>query len=114
MKIIDLITTSGLTASDGSIVASGATLKFDTEFMAASTMVRIQPRLYRNRELFDLGYEAIKMSEDVIPAAINLSFGLEDFYVLTPLKLYEEVGLSLNAFLGQDIFELSITEKNTD
>ena len=109
MAKIDLLLITGLTASDGSIVESGATLKFDSEFVASVTDVRITPKLYRNRELFESGFTHIWISEQVIPNSFILEFPEEEFYVLTPLILYEEVGDWLNTFLGGTYFELLIT-----
>jgi len=109
MAKVDLLLTSGLTASDGSMVASGATLKFDSQFFAGSTRIRVKPKLYRNRELFESGYTETYMAEDVIPNEIELEFAEEEFYTLTPLQLYTEVGEWLNAFLGGTYFELLIT-----
>jgi len=106
MAKVDLILISGLTASDGSLVASGATLKFDSEFVAGVTDVRIQPKLYRDRELFESGYTHIWMSEEILPDSFMISFPEEEFYVLTPLQLYEEVGNYLNLMLEGEYFEL--------
>ena len=111
MAKVDLLLVSGLTASDGSIVASGATLKFDSEFIASTTDVRIQPKLYRDRELFESGYTHIWMPESTIPASINLSFTDEEFYGMTPLVLYEKVGIALNGHLGGDFFELIVIDE---
>ena len=108
MAKVDLLLVTGLTASDGSIVASGATLKFNSEFVASSTDVRITPKLYRNRELFESGYTHIMMSEQIIPDSIMISFSEEDFYSLTPLILYQRVRDFLNALLGGTYFELNI------
>jgi len=110
MAKVDLMTVSGLTATDGSIVTSGATLKFNSEFFAASTNVKITPKLYRNRELFETGFSEIKISESIIPIDFMLEFAEEDFYVMTPLVLYQEVGKYLNNMLGADYFELKIIE----
>lgn len=110
MAKVDLLLVTGLTAGDGSVVASGATLKFNSEFEAGSTMIKVFPKLYRNRELFESGYTSIMMSEDVVPSEIELVLPEDDYYVLTPLRLYEEVGSWLNNFLGGDYFELNIIE----
>jgi len=110
MAKVDLITISAITASDGSIVASGATLKFDSEFFAASTNVRIKPRLYRDRELFEGGFSSIHIGDDVIPDNFEIPFPEEEFYGLTPLQLYEQVGTWLNNYMGGDYFELKIIE----
>ena len=67
MAKVDLITISAITASDGSVIASGATMKFDSEFLAGSTNINIMPKLYRNRELFESGYTHIHISEEIIP-----------------------------------------------
>jgi len=72
--------------------------------------VRISPKLYRNRELFESGYTHIWMSEEILPNSIVLHFEDDVFYTLTPLQLYEEVGNHLNAMLGGEYFELVIIE----
>ena len=110
MAKIDLVTISGLTASDGSIVESGATLKFNSEFHAASTAIKITPKLYRNRELFENGFSEIKMSEAIIPVDFIVTLSDEDFYTMTPFVLYQEVGKYLNNMLGDGYFELKIIE----
>jgi len=108
MAKIDLLTVMDLTANDGSVVSSGATLKFNTEFFAASTNVRITPKLYRNRELFETGYGDIRMSENILPVDFIIEFVEEDFYSLTPVILYEEVKNWLNNHLGGTYFELNM------
>lgn len=110
MAKIDLITTSGLTAGDGSIVASGATLKFDAEFLAGSTTIRVMPKLYRNRELFESGYTNIFISEKIIPYDFRLEIPEKDYYELTPYQLYIEVGSYLNNLLGGEYFKLNIIQ----
>lgn len=108
MSKIDLILISGITASDGSLVASGATLKFDAEFSAGSTNIRIMPRLYRNRELFESGFTHIQISEEIIPYDFMLEIPEEEFYSLTPYDLYQKVGDYLNIKLNENFFELKI------
>ena len=110
MAKVDLITLTGITASDGSIVASGATMKFDTEFFAATTKIKINPKLYRNRELFEGGYLHVFIPESFIPPYFILDLTDEEFYSLTPLILYEKVGEHLNNHLGGNYFELKIIE----
>lgn len=111
MAKVDLLLTSGITAGDGSIISSGATLKFDSEFKAGSTKVMVQPRIYRNRELFEEGYTPIFVDESIIPYDILIDFSSEEFYVLTPLLLYQAVGDWLNNRMGGEYFELVITEE---
>lgn len=111
MAKVDLMLVSGLTASDGSVVASGATLKFDSEFMAQNTFIRVVPKLYRNRELFQSGYTAIAISQDIIPFDFILELPDEEYYQLTPLALYTKVGEWLNNFLGGNYFELKIIQE---
>ena len=108
MAKVDLMLISGLIASDGSIVASGATLKFDSEFKASTTRIRIFPRLYRNRELFESGYTSIHIADNIIPDVFEITLPEEEYYVLTPLLLYEAVGDWLNNFMGGTYFELQI------
>jgi len=107
MTKIDIITTSGLTAGDGSILESGATIKFGSEFMAASTDIKIKPMVYRNRELFDAGYQNVPIPEEIIPYDFVLSIPEEEFYVLTPAALYQEVCDYLNTLIP-DMFEVKI------
>lgn len=110
MAKVDLILLSGLTATDGSIVASGATLKFDSEFQAASTQIIVRPKLYRNRELFESGYTNIEISDEIIPFDFILVLDEEEYYALTPLQLYTEVGNWLNNFMDGTYFELKIID----
>lgn len=111
MAKIDLLLTSGITAMDGSVVESGATLKFDSEFTAASTSVKIIPRLYRNRTLFENGYSNIPILESVIPYDFIITIeDINEFYQLTPQQLYERVCVEINNIMGDDYFEISITE----
>jgi len=107
MAKIDIITLSGLTASDGSVIASGATVKFDSEFSAASTDIRITLKLYRNRELFEMGYTSIQISQEILPYDFILTIPEEEFYVLTPTILYQEVCDYLNTLIP-DMFEVVI------
>jgi hypothetical protein len=108
MAKIDLILVSGLTATDGSVIASGATLKFDSEFRAASTQIIVRPKLYRNRELFESGYTEVNSVE--LPFDFMLEIPEEEYYVLTPHQLYVEVGEYLNTLLGGMYFELKLIE----
>jgi len=110
MAKIDLITLSGLTASDGSIIASGATIKFRTEFAIGVTNVRVFPQIWRNRELFDTGFTSIQVTNETLPDDILIE-GLTDeqFYNLTPATIYGMVRDWLNAYYGEDIIEVSIT-----
>ncbi len=108
MVKIDLITLSGITAGDGSVIASGATVKFSSEFQAASTDIMIKPMVYRNRELFDAGYDAIPIPEKIIPYDFVLTIPEEEFYVLTPAILYQEVCDYLNNLFGFKMFEIKI------
>jgi len=108
MAKIDLMLTSGLTATDGSFIASGATLKFNSEFYAGITEITIKLRLYRNRVLFESGYtntECIEFPHDLV-----LDIPEEEYYVITPLQVYEKVGEAMNEYLGGEYFELIILE----
>ena len=112
MAKVDLLLTneSGITASDGSIVASGATMKFDAEFEAGSTKIKVFPKLYRNREIFENGYGNIIMPEDLIPREFVLEFTQDEYYSLTPYDLYGKVGEFLNDKLEDTFFELITIE----
>lgn len=108
MAKIDLITLSALTSSDGSIIASGATVKFSSEFMVGNTNIIIRPVIYRNRELFEDGYSPVGISEEIIPYDFILTIPEEEYYVLTPTILYGHVGDYLNNLMGVDMFEVNI------
>lgn len=107
MTKIDIISLSGITASDGSVIASGATVKFDSEFHAASTDIRIMLKVYRNRELFEAGWDNTPVPEEILPYDFILSIPEEEFYVLTPAQLYQEVCDYLNENI-LDMFEVQI------
>lgn len=106
MAKIDLITLTGFTAVDGSIIASGATIKFSSEFNIRSTDIMVRPKVYRNRELFDLGYENVETNEILNEFVLNVPE--EEFYVLTPALLYEKVRDYLNDWYGAYMFEINI------
>lgn len=107
MAKIDIITLSGITASDGSILASGATVKFDSEFHAASTDIRIMLQIYRNRELFEAGYNNTEIPQQTLPYDFILTIPEEEYYILTPATLYQEVCNYLNTLIP-DMFEVKI------
>jgi len=107
MAKIDLQLQVELSADDGSVIASGATVKFSSEFYPRSTDIIVRPEIYRNRELFESGYTAIACSE--IPHEIIISVPDEDeFYQLTPYQLYAKVRDYLNAEAG-DFYYLLVT-----
>ena len=106
MAKIDIITLTGLTANDGSEIASGATVKFSSEFRVGRTRVMVRPEIYRNRELFEAGYRQI-ISDD-IPNEFQISYDEADFYVLTPQQLYTDVCEYLNNLFGNTCFEIQI------
>ena len=107
MTKIDIITLSGITASDGSIVANGATVKFSSEFLPASTDIIIRPAVYRNRELFEAGYQPVSILEKTLPYDFILTIAEEEFYVLTPAALYQHVCDYLNTLIP-NMFEINI------
>lgn len=107
MAKIDIITLSATTAADGSILASGATVKFDSEFHAANTDIRIMLRVYRNRELFEAGYSNVPISQETIPYDFILSVLEEEYYLMTPAILYNHVCDYLNTIIP-DMFKVQI------
>ena len=107
MAKIDIITLTGLTGTDGSVIASGATIKFSSEFMTRNTQIIVRPQVWRNRTLFESGYDSIKARE--IPEEMVLEVLEEDYYVLTPTLLYEMVKDELNASYGANVFDVHIT-----
>jgi len=106
MAKIDILTLTGLTATDGSVIASGATIKFASEFQVANTDIIIRPKVFRNRELFDMGYQNVETND--LPFDFILQLPEEEYYVLTPTILYQKVCDYLNNQLGADVFEVKI------
>lgn len=106
MAKIDIISLSGLTAEDGSVVASGATIKFETIFFIGTSNIEIRPRVFRSRELFELGYKPIKVLE--LPTDFVLEISDDEYYTITPQRVYELVNDHLNALLGENMFEIKI------
>jgi len=106
MAKIDILTLTGLTANDGSIVSSGATIKFSSEFQIGSTAVMVRPQVFRSRELFEQGFQSIE-TED-IPDEFQLFYEEAEFYVLTPQQLYDDVCEYLNDLFGVNAFEVVI------
>ena len=76
MAKIDIITLTGFTASDGSILASGATVKFSSEFMIGNTKIIVRPKAWRNRDLFESGYNFVPTRE--IPKEMVIEVPEED------------------------------------
>lgn len=109
MAKIDIITKSGMTASDGTTIASGATVKFSSLFMAASTDIKVTPMMYRNRELFEAGFSNIQISEDIMPIDFIINVPEEEYYVLTPAVLYQKVCEYLNT-ITEGMYEIKIIE----
>jgi hypothetical protein len=107
MAKIDIITLSGFTAGDGSVLASGATVKFSSEFQIGNTQIIIRPQAWRNRQLFEDGFDSVPTKE--LPNELILEIPEEEYYTLTPAALYEYVKDELNAELGDTLFEVVIT-----
>lgn len=106
MAKIDILTLTGFTATDGSFIASGATIKFTSEFQVANTDIIIRPKVFRNRELFDMGYSNVETNE--IIDEFVLTIPEEEYYVLTPAILYQEVCEYLNSIAGVEKFKIKI------
>ena len=104
--LIDIVLISGITASDGSIVDSGAIVKFSTEFPINSTNVLIRTEMYRSREIFEFGYRSIE--SNVIPSRFSISIPDEEFFTITPLVLFNKVKDYLNNHAGGDFFEIVV------
>ena len=106
MAKIDLMTLTGFTAVDGSIIESGATVKFDSEFQARSNNVMIRPKIFRSRQLFEADFEHVWAVE--IPREFVIMLTEQDLYTLTPAVLYEKVRDRLNNLFGETFFEINI------
>ena len=108
MARIDIITTSGLTANDGSIIYSGATIKFQAIFFIGSNDVEIRPRVFRSRELYEQGFDFVETKD--IPRDFKLTISDEEYYTLTPAMLYERVNEYLNLYKQCQMFEIQIIQ----
>ncbi len=106
MAKIDLITLTGLTATDGSLIASGATVKFETLFFIGTTTIEIRPRVFRTRELFEGGFDYVKTIE--LPTDFRLNVPEAEYYAITPEKVYEKVRDYLNNLFGDEAFKINI------
>ena len=106
MAKIDLITLSGLTAIDGSVIASGAIVKFETLFFIGTTTIEIRPRVFRTRELFESGFDYVKTIE--LPTDFRLNVPEAEYYAITPEKVYEKVRDYLNNLFGDEAFKINI------
>ena len=106
MAKIDLITLSGLTAIDGSVIASGAIVKFETLFFIGTTTIEIRPRVFRTRELFESGFDYVKTIE--LPTDFKLIVPEAEYYAITPEKVYEKVRDYLNNLFGDEAFKINI------
>ena len=107
MAKIDIITLTGFTATDGSIILSGATIKFNSEFNVRTTNIMIRPKIYRSRELFDNGFDEVQTNQ--IPREFILVLPENEFYVLTPTILYQKVCDYLNRLFGVTLFQIIIS-----
>jgi len=107
--IVDIITLSGITASDGTTIEAGAVVKFDSEFYAGSSDIRVRPRIFRSREFFENGFDSVGTNKKIGEFKIQLSN--DDYYTLTPLNLYHHVANTLNEIFDGQIFEVSVTEE---
>jgi hypothetical protein len=106
MAKIDLITLKELTAVDGSIILTGATIKFSSEFLVKSNHILIRPKIYRSRSLFDQGYDEV-VSDDILKE-FTLKLPEEEFYSLTPMILYEKVMTYINTWFDDEFLKINI------
>lgn len=110
MKIVDIITISGLTATDGSSVDIGAIVKFESRFRIGVTHIQIKLKTFRSRDLFEKGYHPIELLG--IPTEFNIEIDEEMFYEITPLNLFTIVKDELNNNYGKNVFDVETIENN--
>ena len=106
MTNIDIITLTGLTATDGSIIDAGAVIKFETEFPIGFAGFYARIKVYRNRTIFEAGYDGIYLHG--IKDELIEDMGIE-FFNLTPTILYTKVAEFINAEYGATVCEVEIT-----
>ena len=107
MSTLELITTSGLTGSDESIIASGATIKIQVIFNIGTIKIKVYPKIYRSVELFYEGYDNVPVSKETLPDDITIdSLTVDEYYNLTTQTLYDIVRDWLNNYYGADIVKV--------
>jgi hypothetical protein len=106
MTNIDIITLTGLTAVDGSILDTGAIIKFETEFPIGFAGFHARIKAYRNRAIFEAGYDGIYLHG--IKDELIEDMGVE-FFNLTPTLLYTKVAEYINNHYEAIVCEVEIT-----
>jgi len=108
MGKIDLQSLLDVESGDGSIISSGAIVKFDSQFHIGSLEIITIPKMYRSRELFESGYTDVHCL--ALPPSINIEISSEDeFNQLTVLGLNERLRDYLNAIFEGLYFEVVTT-----
>lgn len=105
MNEVYLITLSGLTASDGSLIESGAIVKISTMF-ELNQNIRVYLKIYRNLEIFKNGYSPIQVNGNILPDNIYFTDLINDYYSLTIEQLYTIVCNWLNDFYKSEMFKI--------
>jgi len=100
---VDIITTSGLTGRDGSVIAAGAVIKFETEFPIGFSGFVSRLRVYRSKAIYENGYSNVSLKD--FDNEIREDLG-EEFFNLTPLILYNKVVENINNQYGATVCEV--------
>jgi hypothetical protein len=95
-----------LTAKDGSVIASGSIVKFDTNFPRTGDFIRFYIGIYRDSEAFDSGKSPVLCTEIDQYQEINLPLSQEEYNALTPITIHEKLKAYLEGIIGQGVIEI--------
>lgn len=90
--------TSGLTSADGTVVKYPAIVKYKTEFPMAGNEIMVNRAVFRNRELFEKGYQGIEVLEFEKYKRIDLTD--DEMENLSPFILASKITEDLNIETG--------------
>lgn len=107
MTNIDIVTLTGLTATDGSVISAGAIIKFETEFPLRYSGYVAKMWVFRNKAIYDAGYDGVLIHG--IEQEFIEDLGAE-FFDLTPTMLYTKVAEHVNNHFNATVCEVQITE----
>lgn len=108
MASISLLTITGMTAADGSYVASGATVKFRTTIEHTGG-VRIETFVYRNETAYASGYTSFFLADAKFPKDFILIYlNPDQLYNFNIVQLYNRVRDMINQIMEVDIVDVFI------
>jgi hypothetical protein len=107
MKDIKIITTTGLTTVDGSILEAGAVVKFECVFPIKFKGYIARISFFRSQESFEEGFKGVQLKDFNSEHIENL--GEQLLEVDLPM-IYNKVAGYINAQFNAPVCEVQITE----